>query len=133
MSYLTIYLGILFLLISNTVVGLKYLIQQRKNKHRYITLLMLGADTEALCRSARKQIQMFFTLVLSVAVFNSIVAIFAMFTSLTKLPTGTSMTTVILLAAIALAAIIATEIIYISIVKRTACREIRMLEVTDRG
>ncbi|MDR0405023.1 MAG: ABC transporter permease [Oscillospiraceae bacterium] len=131
-SYLTIYLGILFLLISNTVVGLKYLIQQRRNKHRYITLLMLGADTEDLCRSAKKQIQMFFTLVLSVAVCNSIIAIFTMFTNLTRLPPAvTSMTTT--LAAIALSAFVITEIIYISIVKRTACREIRMLEVTDRG
>lgn len=132
-SYLTIYLGILFLLISNTLVGLKYLIQQRKNKHRYITLLILGADTEDLCCSAKKQIQMFFTLMLSVAVCNSIVAIFVMFTNLTRLPTGTSVATVAALAAIALAVFIMTEIIYISIVKRTACREIRMLEITDRG
>lgn len=132
-SYLTIYLGILFLLISNTLVGLKYLIQQRKNKHRYITLLILGADTEDLCRSAKKQIQMFFTLMLSVAVCNSIVAIFVMFTNLTRLPTGTSIVTVAALAAIALIVFIMTEIIYISIVKRTACREIRMLEITDRG
>lgn len=132
-SYLTIYLGVLFLLISNTVVALKYLIQQRQNKHRYITLLMLGADTEDLCRSARKQIQMFFTLVLSVAVCSSIFAISAMFKNLTRLPTGTSMTTVITLAAIALSGFIMTEIIYISIVKRTACREIRTLEITDRG
>lgn len=132
-SYLTIYLGVLFLLISNTVVGLKYLIQQRKNKHRYITLLMLGADTEDMCRSAKQQIQLFFSLVLRVAVCNSIVAIFSMFTNLTRLPASVSMTTVISLAAIALTAFIATEIIYISLVKRTACREIRMLKVTDRG
>lgn len=132
-SYLTIYLGILFLLISNTLVGLKYLIQQRRNKHRYITLLILGADTEDLCRSAKKQIQMFFTLMLSVAVCNTIVAIFVMFTNLTRLPTGTSTATVATLAAIALIVFIMTEIIYISIVKRTACREIRMLKITDRG
>ncbi len=132
-SYLTIYLGVLFLLISNTVVGLKYLIQQRENKHRYITLLMLGAGTEDLCRSAEKQIRMFFALVLSVSVCNSIVAIFAMFTNFTRLPTGTSTATVLVLAGVALAAFIGTEIIYISIVRRTACREIRMLKVTDRG
>lgn len=132
-SYLTIYLGVLFLLISNTVVGLKYLIQQRENKHRYITLLMLGAGTEDLCRSAEKQIRMFFALVLSVSVCNSIVAIFAMFTNFTRLPTGTSTATVLALAGVALAAFIVTEIIYISIVRRTACREIRMLKVTDRG
>ena len=132
-SYLTIYLGILFLLISNTVVGLKYLMQQRENKHRYITLLMLGAGTEDLCRSAEKQIRTSFALVLSVSVCNSIAAIFAMFTNFTRLPTGTSTTTVAALAGGALAAFIVTEILYVSIVKRTACREIRMLKVTDRG
>lgn len=132
-SYLTIYLGILFLLISNTVVGLKYLMLQRENKHRYITLLMLGAGTEDLCRSAEKQIRMFFALVLSVSVCNSIAAIFAMFTNFTRLPTGTSTTTVVALAGGALAAFIVTEILYVSIVRRTACREIRMLKVTDRG
>jgi hypothetical protein len=56
-----------------------------------------------------------------------------MFTNLTRLPTGTSIATIAALAAIALAVFIMTEIIYISIVKRTACREIRMLEITDRG
>ncbi len=42
-SYITIYLGILFLIIANTVIGLKYLIWQRKNQRRYLTLLMLGS------------------------------------------------------------------------------------------
>ena len=41
-SYLTLYMGILFLVISNTVMGIKFLIQQRDTKHRYKTLLMLG-------------------------------------------------------------------------------------------
>jgi putative ABC transport system permease protein len=132
-SYLTIYLGVLFLLIANTVVGMKYLIQQRENKHRYVTLLMLGANTEDMCRSAKKQIGMFFSLVLSVAVFSSIIAIFILFTNFTRLPTGTALTTVIVLSIIALLAFIMTEIIYISVVKRTACREIRALEITDRG
>ena len=42
-SYITIYLGVLFLIIANTVISLKYLIWQRKNHGRYMTLLMLGA------------------------------------------------------------------------------------------
>lgn len=131
-SYLTIYLGILFLLISNTVIGLKYLIQQRENKHRYITLMMLGADTESICQSAKKQIQMFFSLVLGVAVVSSIFAIFSMFNSLTKLPDGASIVIVMVLAALALVLFAVTEFIYITIVKRTACHEIRKLKVTDR-
>ena len=44
-SYLSIYLGVLFLLISNTVIGLKYLMQQHACRQRYRTLLMLGAGT----------------------------------------------------------------------------------------
>lgn len=132
-SYLTIYLGVLFLLIANTVIGLKYLIQQRQNRHRYITLLMLGANADSLCQSTKKQIQMFFSMVLGVAVCSSIFAIFSMFTSLTKLPDGSSITVVIALAATALVLFVLTEIIYVNIVKRTACREIRTLKITDRG
>ena len=132
-SYLTIYLGVLFLLISNTVIGLKYLIQQRQNKHRYVTLLMLGADMESMCQSTRKQIHMFFAMVLAVAVVSSIFAITSMFTSLTKLPAGSSISVVILLASVALVFFILTEIIYVNIVKRTACHEIRTLQITDRG
>lgn len=132
-SYLTIYLGILFLLISNTVIGLKYLIQQRANKHRYITLLMLGADAEELCRSAKKQIGTFFALVLSVAGCSSAVTIFLLFSNLTVLPTGAALTTVAALSMIALLAFLAAEIIYVSVVKKAACREIRALDITDRG
>ena len=49
-SYLSIYLGVLFLLISNTVIGLKYLMQQHACRQRYRTLLMLGAGTKELCK-----------------------------------------------------------------------------------
>ena len=50
-SYLSIYLGVLFLLISNTVIGLGYLMQQHAGQ-RYRTLLMLGART-GNCAGAR--------------------------------------------------------------------------------
>lgn len=66
-SYLTVYLGVLFWLIANTVIGLKYLISQRQTKRRYETLVMLGADTRSMERSVKKQISVYFSLVLSVA------------------------------------------------------------------
>ena len=132
-SYLTIYLGVLFLLISNTVIGLKYLIQQRENKHRYVTLLMLGADRDSLYRSSRKQIQAFFSLVLGVAVMSSIFAILSLFKSFTRLQEGTSFTLVLALSAIALALFVLTEAIYLAIVQRAAYHEIKTLKVTDRG
>lgn len=126
-SYLTIYLGILFFIIANTVIGLKYLIQQRQTKHRYKTLAILGAGTEKMCRSVKKQIQIFFMLVLTVALISSVVAIYSMFTSFTKLPLGTNINTVIVISVVVLLFFLLTEIIYISIVKRTAGREIRSL------
>lgn len=124
-SYLTIYLGILFWLIANTVIGLKYLISQRQTKGRYETLAILGADTDSMCRSVKKQIGIYFSLVLCVALVSSAAAIYTMFTSFTKLPLGASISTVAALSAAALASFGAVEAVYIYIVKRTAVREIK--------
>lgn len=131
-SYLTIYLGVLFWLIANTVIGLKYLISQRETKHRYETLTMLGADTPSMCRSVKKQIGIYFVLVLSTAIVSSAAAIFTMFTSFTKLPVGASISTVVTLSAVALVIFAAVEILYIGIVKRMGAREISRIEITDR-
>ncbi len=132
-SYLTIYLGILFLVIANTVIGLKYLMQQRENKRRYLTLLMLGANANDLCKSARAQIRLFFALVLGVAVCSSVFAIWSMFTSFLKLPVGTSLVKVIVIAGISSTLFVVIECIYIHIVEHTSSREIQALRVTDRG
>lgn len=132
-SYLTIYLGILFMVIANTVIGLKYLMQQRENKRRYLTLLMLGADINDLCKSARVQIRLFFALVLGVAVCNSVFAIWSMFTSFLKLPIGTPLTQVIVISGVSFLLFVVIECIYIHIVEHASCREIQALRITDRG
>lgn len=132
-SYLTIYLGVLFWLIANTVIGLKYLISQRQTKHRYETLVMLGADMQSMSKSVKKQISVYFALVLSVALVSSAAAIFTMFTSFTKLPVGAPVGVIIALSAVALVAFAGIEVMYIYIVRRTASREIRRLEITNRG
>lgn len=131
-SYLTIYLGVLFMIIANTVIGLKFLMQQRTNKRRYITMLMLGADIKELCNSARKQIQLFFSLVLGVAACSSVFAVWSMFTSFMKLPAGTSAGGVILLSGIGFILFVIIEFIYITLVEHASRREIQALRVTDR-
>lgn len=131
-SYLTIYLGVLFWLIANTVIGLKYLISQRQTRHRYETLTMLGADTALMCRSVKKQIGIYFALVLSTAVVSSAAGIYTLFTSFTKLPVGTSILRVAALSAAALTVFSAFEIMYIGIVRRTAGREISRIEINNR-
>ncbi len=132
-SYLTIYLGVLFWLIANTVIGLKYLISQRQTKHRYETLIMLGADMPSMGKSVKKQISVYFSMVLSVALVSGAAAIFTMFTSFTKLPVGAPVGAVIALSLAALAAFAGIEVLYIYIVRRTASREISRLEVQNRG
>ncbi len=132
-SYLTIYLGVLFWLIANTVIGLKYLISQRQTRHRYETLVLLGADMRSMEKSVKKQISVYFILVLGVALVSSAAAIFTMFTSFTKLPVGAPVEVVVALSAAALAAFGGIEVLYIYLVKRTASREISRLEITNRG
>lgn len=58
-SYITIYLAIIFLIVANTVLGVQFLTQQQKNRRRYKTLIRLGAPCETLCCSAAKQIRWF--------------------------------------------------------------------------
>lgn len=131
-SYLSIYLGVLFLLIANTVLALKYLIWQKQNRSRYLTLLMLGAQKQDISRSMGSQIRLYFLLVLIVAILNSVFAIVSMFTSFLKLPAGTSIQASILLTGIAFLCFIVIELIYISIVQRKSRREILMLHHTER-
>lgn len=130
-SYLTIYLGILFMLIANTVIGLKYLMQQRANKRRYTTLLAVGANVNSLCKSAKVQIRLFFVLAISVAVCSSVFAIWSMFTSLLNLPVGVSIAKIITISGLAAALFLVIEFIYIYVVERVSNREIQALQAVD--
>lgn len=132
-SYLTIYLGVLFLLIANTVVGMKFLIQQRKNKGRYATLLLLGAEVEEICASVRRQIEVFFLLVLALAAVSSGAAVLSLFQSSVRgIFLGISSSFFQVLAGGTLLLFAGTEAVYIWVVKRAACREVRILDPTDR-
>lgn len=128
-SYITIYLGVLFMVIANTVIGLKYLMQQRANQHRYITLLKLGANTNELCKSAKRQINTFFLLVLGLAVCSSIFAVWAMFTSFVKLPVGTTLMATAIMGSIAFVIMIIIELIYSNFVIHSSSQEIRELSM----
>ena len=126
-SYLTIYLGILFMIIANTSIALKYLMQQQANRKRYRTLLMLGADIGDICRSSAKQIYLFSGMVLGAASISSVFAIWSMFHGLMQLPEGASVKNVLILTGGAFAVFVATQMIYVIIVERTGQRDIRRL------
>ena len=78
-SYLTLYLGIIFLVIANTVIGMQFLTQQRKTGRRYRTLVRLGSHYKALCFSAKQQICWFFALPAVVAAVGSLFGVRALF------------------------------------------------------
>ena len=131
-SYLTIYVGFLFLVIANTVLGIKALIQQKESRHRYRTLLMLGADTEQMCQSAQKQLRLFFGLSSGVAICSAVFGIISMFTSFLKLPDISVLPRVILLTVIAFAVFMGVEWLYLRSVIRTSRKEIQSLYHGDR-
>lgn len=124
-SYTTFYLGIMFLIIANTVLGLNFLMQQRSTRHRYYTVAMLGANIESLCASARKQIWLYFGLVISVALVSSIFGIWSLITSFPSMTLNLENSMVI---AIILIALILFELCYIRIIQRKSNEEIMKLK-----
>lgn len=123
-SYTTFYLGVLFLIVANTVLGLNFLMQQQRTRQRYETLAMLGSDVEQICASARQQIWLYFMLAISVAFISSIVGIWSLVTlmptTVVNLQSGITMSLVMLL-------VIGIEISYIRIIQRKSNTEIRKL------
>lgn len=127
-SYTTLYLGVMFLIIANTVLGLKFLMQQRSTRHRYSTLSMLGASVKSLCSSARIQIWWYFGLVIAVALISSIFGIWSMLEAFRVIPKTSSSSTIILLVGIALIIFILFELCYIWMIQRKSDEEINKLK-----
>ncbi|ARC86104.1 ftsX-like permease family protein [Clostridium argentinense CDC 2741] len=127
-SYTTLYLGVMFLIIANTVLGLKFLMQQRSTRHRYSTLFMLGASVKSLCSSAKTQIWWYFGLVIAVALISSIFGVWSMIEAFIVIPKEANSSSIILLAGIALIIFIAFELCYIWMIQRNSDEEIRKLK-----
>lgn len=128
-SYITIYLGVLFMIIANTSLALKYMMQQQANRKRYRTLLMLGADTGELCRSLAKQIYLFSGMVLVVSSVSAVFAIWSMFNGFLRLPEGASVKNVLILTGAVFAVFIAMQMIYVMIIEKAGRKDIRSLNV----
>ena len=128
-SYITIYLGILFMIIANTSIALKYLMQQQGNRKRYRTLMMLGADVREICRSSAEQVYLFSGMVLLVSSVSSVFAIWTMFNSFLSLPEGVSPGKMIALTGAAFAVFVATQMIYVMIIERAGRKDIRSLNI----
>ncbi|MDO5558047.1 MAG: ABC transporter permease [Oscillospiraceae bacterium] len=131
-GYITIYIGLMFLIIANTFIGLKFLMQQRDDRHRYLTLLTLGADTGSLLKSSDKQINLFFTLILSISGVSCIFAVITMYVSFLNLPAGVSFSKILCICAAAFIFTAAAELIYLNIVKMISRRQLKTLSLSGK-
>lgn len=124
-SYTTFYLGIMFLIIANTVLGLKFLMQQKSTMHRYATVGMLGASVESLCSSAKIQIWLYFGLAIAVALSSSIFGIWSM---ITAFPNSISMNNGISIVVVTFIVFLIFELCYIGMISRRSDQEIKKLK-----
>ena len=123
-SYTSIYMGIIFLIIANTVLGIKFLIGQRSTAHRYKTISTLGAKTKAIKKSARKQIWYYFTLVISMAIISSYFGIKTLMGQFFYGSDMIKMERAVILAIIAVIVFIIIEFIYIIVIQRKSNKEV---------
>ena len=84
-TYIGIYLGFVFLMASAVILALQQLSQASENKDQYECLLKLGADKKMVSRALLKQIALYFTAPIFLAVIHSIVGIQAVLSGFTHL------------------------------------------------
>lgn len=126
-SYTTIYLGIIFLVIANTVIGVQFLMQQQKTGRRYGTLIRLGCEYKELCKSARNQIKWYFSLPVVIAAIGSIFGVTSLFVGISTTQMKTQLGTLILLSIPIILVLCVVEFCYIIAVMRSSDKQIRGL------
>ena len=113
-SYLTIYLAVIFLITANTVIGVQFLTLQQRAQRRYRTLIRLGAGYEVLCRSAKRQIRYFFGIPCAVAAVSSIFGVRALFAGLLFSRVQDNMSSLLLTAAAVILLLCLIEFAYVA-------------------
>lgn len=131
-SYITMYLAVIFLIISNTIIGVQFLMSQQKSTRRYRTLIRLGATYTTLCNSARKQIHWYFGLPTVIAAFSSLFGVRSLLTGILSSRAKSSLTEMMIISVAIILALCVIEYIYITAVKRSSDRYLLKLMVPER-
>ena len=74
-TFIAIYLGIIFLIASSAILALKQLTESSDNKQRYTILRKIGCDEKMINKSLFRQIAIFFIVPLILAIIHSIFGI----------------------------------------------------------
>ena len=128
-SYTTTYLGVIFLIIANTVIGVEFLMHQQKTINRYKSLTYFGANYKMLCKSARKQVSYYFLLVLAVSSITTVFTVKSLFNGLLTEAMTEQITKLIPLSIIIICIIFMIELGYMYIVKKSSDKNI--LKIMD--
>ncbi len=131
-SYITIYLAIIFMVVANTIMGVQFLMSQRKSGRRYTTLVRLGADYPVLRKSGRNQVQWFMGLPVVVAALSSLLGVKAIVGGALAGWIGESQNAILLVSAAMILLLLVVEYIYITVVKRSSDRYLLTLMQPQR-
>lgn len=131
-SYITIYLAIIFLIISNTVIGVQFLMGQQKSHRRYRTLIHLGATYKVLCQSAEKQIKWYFGIPTAIAAVSSLFGVRALFSGLLSARTRSNLPEMMMVSAAMIFVLCVIEYIYMTVVIRSSNKYLLTLMIPER-
>lgn len=121
-GYITIYLAVVFLIIANTVIGVQFLMGQRKSGRRYQTLSRLGASYGELCRASGRQVNWYFGIPAGVAALSSVFGVRALLLGLLSSRTRSDIGEVMWISVIMILFLCVIECIYMAAVRRSCSR-----------
>lgn len=131
-SYITIYLAIIFFLIANTIIGVQFLISQRKSNRRYRILIHLGAVHAVLCKAARKQIDWYFGIPIAVAAGGSLFGVRGLLTGILPSYGRNNVSDILFISTAVILTACVIECSYIFAVKRSSDHYLLTLMVPER-
>lgn len=131
-SYVTIYLALIFLVVANTILGVQFLMGQKRASGRYKTLVKLGADHKALNKSSKRQINWYFGLPIAVACASTFFAAKSLFFGILSSRTKMNMDKMLPVVAIVAVVFCLVECVYMLIVKRSSSRFLETLMTPER-
>ena len=131
-GYITLYLAVVFLIIANTIIGVQFLMGQRKSGRRYRTLVKLGATYEMLCSSANRQVGWYFGIPVAVAAVSSIFGVRALLTGILSESMRGSVKQILIIAAVMIILLCVVEYIYMTAVKRSSNRYLMAMMTPER-
>lgn len=131
-SYITSYLAIIFLVVSNTIIGVQFLMNQQRTGRRYQTLVRLGATYHILCGSARKQISWFMGFPVVVAAISSLFGVKALFAGILSSEVQNTQGKMLLVSTIVIIMLCIAECVYMTVIKRYSDRYLLTLMQPQR-